>query len=165
MSNHYKYQKQNTDMGAQAQAQGFGAAQQNMGGMGQSMYGAQNQAPQNPYINNPQNMQNIAPRGANPYYQENYQYQANPYMPSPKSSFNIFGETPSDKLLRGLLIGGAAAYILTNENAQKAIIKTGVKLFETLAGGVEEFKEKIMDAKAELEAEKEEEAEPSEQNG
>ncbi|HRF57429.1 MAG TPA: YtxH domain-containing protein [Campylobacterales bacterium] len=133
MSNHYKYQKQNTDMGAQ------------------------NQAPQNPYINNPQNMQNMAPRATNPYYQENYQYQSNPYMPSPKSSFNIFGDTPSDKLLRGLLIGGAAAYILTNEDAQKAIIKTGVKLFETLAGGVEEFKEKIMDAKAELEAEKEEE--------
>lgn len=182
MSNHYKYQKQNGDMGAQAQAQGYGAGQQNMGGMRQGMYAAQNQAPQNPYINPqamgdmqqgmygiqnqaPQNMQNMAPRAANPYYQENYYYQSNPYMPSPKSSFNIFGETPSDKLLRGLLIGGAAAYILTNENAQKAIIKTGVKLFETLAGGVEEFKEKIMDAKAELEAEKEEEAELSEENG
>lgn len=86
--------------------------------------------------------------GQNPYYG---QY-------APKAGFNVFGETPSDKLLRGLLIGGAAAYILTNESAQKAIIKTGVKLFGALAGGVEEFKEKIMDAKAELEAQKEEEA-------
>ena len=116
--------------------------------------------------------------GQNPYYGQNQsgmgmgqpqlggmyagqQMQQNPYYRqyAPKAGFNIFGETPSDKLLRGLLIGGAAAYILTNDSAQKAIIKTGVKLFGALAGGVEEFKEKIMDAKAELEAEKEEAAE------
>lgn len=58
--------------------------------------------------------------------------------------------------MRGLLIGGAAAYLLTNEKAQKAVIKAGVKVFGTLAGGVEEFKEKIMDVKAEIEAEQEE---------
>lgn len=137
MSHGYKYQNQNngqdTTMNMMSQNQG-GTWQQNM------------QSPQNPYItqNTGTNMGQ-----QNPYYGQYTQ----------KTGFNIFGETPSDKLLRGLLIGGAAAYILTNENAQKAIIKTGVKLFGALAGGVEEFKEKIMDAKAELEAEKEEAAE------
>lgn len=86
---------------------------------------------------------------ANPYYNQNTNATLNQ-----TSLFDstIFGVTPSDKFLRGLLLGGAAAYILTNENAQKAIIKTGIKLFGSLAGGVEEFKEKIVDAKAELEA-------------
>lgn len=100
----------------------------------------------------------------NPYYQtqgytsgQNKSSIFSSYLP--KGGFNIFGETPSDKLLRGLLIGGAAAYILTNENAQKAIIKAGVKLYGALAGGLEEFKEKIMDAKAEMEAEKTQEEE------
>jgi len=122
--------------------------------MNNHQYKQQNQNNSNPYMNaQPNQGQNFTTQNmgatANPYYQ-NY---------APKSGFNIFGDTPSDKLLRGLLIGGAAAYILTNENAQKAIIKTGVKLFGALAGGVEEFKEKIMDAKAELEAQKEETAE------
>ncbi len=116
------------------------------------MMGQQNmQAPQNPYIAQGINMGQQMQQ--NPYYGQ----YAQSYVP--KTSLNIFGETPSDKLLRGLLIGGVAAYILTNESAQKAIIKTGVKLFGSLAGGIEEFKEKIMDAKAELEAEKEEVAE------
>lgn len=157
MSHGYKYQNQNQTMGANmgqqmGQAQNpyygggnFGGSQQGMGmGMNQQFAG----------MHQAQNM------GQNPYYGQNmgqnYGYgQNSSFLPK----ISLFGETPSDKLLRGLLIGGAAAYILTNENAQKAIIKTGVKLFGALAGGVEEFKEKIMDAKAEIEAEKEEAAE------
>lgn len=128
MNHGYKHQNQNPYYG-----QNFSGSQQSAG------------------ANQPQNI------GQNPYFGQNFGqnfgYRQNSTL-LPK--INLFGETPSDKFLRGLLIGGAAAYILTNENAQKAIIKTGVKLFGTLAGGVEEFKEKIMDAKAELEAESEE---------
>ncbi|MDO8453508.1 MAG: YtxH domain-containing protein [Sulfurimonas sp.] len=103
-----------------------------MGQMGQNS---------NPYMQN-------APAMQNPYFNQSAQ---------PKSLYaSYFGETPSDKFLRGLLIGGAAAYLLTNENAQKSIIKAGIKIYSALAGGVEEFKEKIMDVKAELEAEAEE---------
>ena len=98
--------------------------------------------------------------------QQNFDALQNPYCKPqdstfgdflPKGGFNIFGDSPSDKLLRGILIGGVAAYLLTNENAQKTFIKTGVRLYGALAGGLEEFKEKIMDAKAELETEKAEE--------
>lgn len=96
----------------------------------------------------------------NPYYGQPYgQQQYGQNFSQNQSIFpkiNLFGETPSDRFLRGLLIGGAAAYLLTNERAQKAVIKAGVKVFGTLAGGVEEFKEKIMDVKAEIEAEQEE---------
>lgn len=139
MNHGYKHQNQNQNP---YYGQNFGGGQQGVGmGMNQQFAG----------INQPQNM------GQNPYYGQNqgqnFGYQQNStFLPK----INLFGETPSDKFLRGLLIGGAAAYILTNENAQKAIIKTGVKLFSALAGGVEEFKEKIMDAKAEIEAEGEE---------
>lgn len=129
MGHGYKYQNQ---------AMGANMNQGNQTNMGSNPYYG------NQWMNQPQNM------GQNPYYGQNS-------VVAPKIS--LFGETPSDKFLRGLLIGGAAAYILTNENAQKAIIKTGIKLFGSLAGGVEEFKEKIMDAKAELEAEQEEAAE------
>jgi hypothetical protein len=59
----------------------------------------------------------------------------------------------NNKFLVGLAVGGAVAWVLTNENTQKTIIKTGMKLFSKIGGGVEEFKEKIMDAKAEIEAE------------
>lgn len=65
----------------------------------------------------------------------------------------VFGETPNEKFFRGLLIGAIATYVMTNESAQKAIVKTGMKLYGAVAGGVEEFKEKIMDAKAEMEEE------------
>lgn len=126
MNHGYKYQNQT-----------MGANQNGQMNIGQT---------QNPYYGGGQQ---FAGMGQNPYYG---QAQNSGILPK----INLFGETPSDKFLRGLLIGGAAAYILTNESAQKAIIKTGVKLFGSLAGGVEEFKEKIMDAKAELEAEKEE---------
>lgn len=138
MSHEYKQDNQTMSgqMGQQRNpyyGQNFGGGQQGMG-INQQFAGM-NQA------------QNI---GQNPYYGQNYGYAQNSSI-LPRMS--IFGETPSDKFLRGLLIGGAAAYILTSESAQKAIIKTGVKIFGSLAGGVEEFKEKIMDAKAELEAE------------
>lgn len=141
MSHGYKHQNQNQTMGTNmGQNPYYGGGNFNGGQPGADM--GINQV-QNPYYG-----QNIG---------QNYGYHSPNASIFPK--INIFGETPSDKFLRGLLIGGAAAYILTNENAQKAIIKTGVKLFGSLAGGVEEFKEKIMDAKAELEAEKEEAAE------
>jgi len=84
----------------------------------------------------------------NPYYQSiNSRTTDTPGATSWTDSFT------GDRFLKGLLIGAAATYLLTNEKAQKVIMKTGMKLFSTVAGGVEEMKEKILDAKAEAEAE------------
>lgn len=113
----------------------------------------------NPYMQmqgNPMMQNPMGQGGMNPYMAQNnpyFQGQNNPYMNTQSSWTSWLGDTPSDKFLRGLLIGGAAAYILTNEHVQKAIIKAGLKVYGALAGGVEEFKEKIMDVKAEMEAE------------
>lgn len=69
--------------------------------------------------------------------------------------FNI----SNDRFLKGLLIGAAATYLLTNESVQRTMIKGAVKAWSFVRGGVEEIKERFHDAEAELhaaEAEKEE---------
>jgi hypothetical protein len=145
-----KYQHMNQNQGTPMMQQNGMNMQQPMGNPYMQM---QNNTMQgNPMMQggmNPQAVQN------NPYFQAQMNPYTNPTYAQNSSSgwISLLGETPSDKFLRGLLIGGAAAYILTNESVQKAIIKTGLKVYSTLAGGVEEFKEKIMDVKAEIEAE------------
>ncbi len=59
------------------------------------------------------------------------------------------GNAQKDFLI-GTLIGVAATYILTNENAQKAILKGFAKLSSLVEMGVEELKERYEDAKAEV---------------
>lgn len=59
----------------------------------------------------------------------------------------------NERFLKGLLIGAAAAYILTNENVQRTAIKGAVKAWSLLQGGVEELKERFRDAEAEIRAE------------
>ncbi len=64
----------------------------------------------------------------------------------------------NDRFLKGLLIGAAAAYLLSNESVQRTMIKGAVKAWSFVQGGVEEIKERFLDAEAELhaaEAEKE----------
>lgn len=68
---------------------------------------------------------------------------------SAPSSFLSLG---NDRFLKGLLIGAAAAYLLTNENVQRTAIKGVVKLWGSLQGGVEEIKERFADAEAEIQA-------------
>jgi hypothetical protein len=57
---------------------------------------------------------------------------------------------PSNRFIRGLVIGAAATYVLSNEEVQRAAIKSAVKAWSTLQGGVEELKERFQDAEAEL---------------
>ncbi|MBK5932174.1 hypothetical protein CCR82_16950 [Halochromatium salexigens] len=66
--------------------------------------------------------------------------------PAPQPFFNL----GNDRFLKGLLIGAAAAYLLTNENVQRTAIKGAVKLWGGLQGGVEELKERFHDAEAEI---------------
>ena len=58
----------------------------------------------------------------------------------------------NDRFLKGLLIGAAATYLLTNETVQRTAIKGAVKAWSFLQGGVEEIKERFQDAEAELHA-------------
>jgi hypothetical protein len=58
----------------------------------------------------------------------------------------------NDRFLKGLLIGAAAAYLLTNETVQRTAIKSAVKAWSLLQGGVEELKERFHDAEAEIRA-------------
>jgi hypothetical protein len=64
-----------------------------------------------------------------------------------QSSFLNFG---NDRFLKGLLIGAAATYLLTNESVQRTAIKGVVQVWSTLQAGIEEAKERFHDAEAEL---------------
>lgn len=63
----------------------------------------------------------------------------------------LFGGSETDRFIKGMLIGAAVTFLLTNEKAQQTIIKAGVNLFSQVASGVEEFKEKVEDARADAE--------------
>lgn len=63
------------------------------------------------------------------------------------SSFLNFS---NDRFVKGLLIGAAATYLLTNEGVQRTLIKGVVQVWSTLQGGIEEAKERFHDAEAEL---------------
>jgi len=58
--------------------------------------------------------------------------------------------------LKGALIGAALTYVLTNKNAQENILKAFEKGKEFLGATFEELKERIEDAKASMDASKEE---------
>lgn len=76
-----------------------------------------------------------------------YGYGANGYGST--TSFFSTGNTQRDFIV-GALIGAAASFILTNENAQKALLKGFAKLSSLFEMGVEELKERYEDAKAEV---------------
>lgn len=52
--------------------------------------------------------------------------------------------------LRGMLLGAGVALAVTNPRVKKAVISGTVRLWSAIQGGVEEIKEQIQDAKAEL---------------
>lgn len=52
--------------------------------------------------------------------------------------------------LKGALLGAGVALVVTNPKVQKSVINGAVKLWAAIQGGVEEIKEQVLDAKAEL---------------
>jgi len=105
----------------------------------------------NPYIaQNTQNVDNLnnadlGLQNANPYINDTYEAQTNS---------SLLGTFDTNQFLIGALVGVAGAYLLTNENAQKAIFKTIAKGSSMIGAGIEEMKERYEDAQAELEAER-----------
>ncbi|MGQ9368067.1 YtxH domain-containing protein [Azospirillum sp. ST 5-10] len=59
----------------------------------------------------------------------------------------------SEQFLAGLLVGAAAAYVLSDEELRGKLIRSGLKLYGSLAGGLAEMKEQVADLQAELQAE------------
>lgn len=91
----------------------------------------------------PQGMGAMQPGMQHPYaYPAYYQQQ----QPPSRSLFSM----PSDRFVKGLLIGAAVTYLVTNEQVQRTLIKGVVKTWSLLQGGVEEVKERFGDAAAEL---------------
>lgn len=60
---------------------------------------------------------------------------------------------PSEQFLVGALIGAAATYVLADEALRGKLIRSGLKLYSELAGGLAEMKEQAADIQAELAAE------------
>jgi len=56
------------------------------------------------------------------------------------------------RFLKGLLIGAAATYVITNDSVQKTAIKSAVRVWSFVQGGMEEIKERFRDAEAEIQA-------------
>ena len=117
----------------------------------------------NPYINtqngvDQEAVQDIAPdtaisSTANPYYNTQIKTPAAPIAPTTLQSLTSSFDTGN--FLKGALVGAIGAYLLTNEDAQKKIFKTFAKGADLFGAGIEEMKERLEDAKAELEAERE----------
>ena len=89
----------------------------------------------------------------NPYINKDITSGVANTMPSINTD-NILGSINTNDFIKGALIGAVATYILTNESAQKAIFKTVAKGSEMFQAGIEEIKERMEDAKAEIEAKK-----------
>lgn len=60
---------------------------------------------------------------------------------------------PSEEFLIGLMIGGSAAYVLSDEKLRGQAIRYAVQTLASVANGVEELKEQVADIQAEIVAE------------
>jgi hypothetical protein len=119
-------------------------------GMNQSMHGGQASMPQpGQYPQQPQGAMGFysSPMNA-PMYAPQYAPQFAPQFAQQQNSSLL-----NERFFKGLLIGAAAAYLLTNENVQRTAIKGAVKAWSLLQGGVEELKERFHDAEAEIRSE------------
>ena len=91
------------------------------------------------------------PNPNNPYIQNN---STNTQQNADKQNngiLNVFGDqNTQNDFIKGALIGAVATFILTNENAQRAIFKGFAKVSGLFEAGIEELKERYEDAKAEV---------------
>lgn len=73
-------------------------------------------------------------------------------MTTPPLSPFRSGSVPTDQFLTGALLGGFAAFLLTNPAVHRTVINGAAHLWLALRGGVEETKERFRDAEAEIRA-------------
>lgn len=65
----------------------------------------------------------------------------------------FFPSRGTEQFVLGMMIGAAAAWVLTDEELRGKLVKAGMKLYAGVAGGFEEMKEQMADIRAEVEAE------------
>jgi len=86
-----------------------------------------------------------------PGYGQPQQPPQAPY--SGDSGLASFFNFRDERFIKGALTGAALTFILTNESFQKNSLKSILKVWHMLQGGVEEMKERIQDLDAEVKAE------------
>ncbi|GEM_PF-2394744 len=85
-----------------------------------------------------------------------YGYAQPPYPAQAQTSDNglsSFFNFRDERFTKGAITGAALTFILTNESLQKNTLKSVIKFWNMLQGGVEEMKERIQDIDAEIKAE------------
>ena len=65
----------------------------------------------------------------------------------------LLPDTAPEQFLVGLLIGAGAAYIVSDEQMRRQIIRYAMQTYSNLAGGFEELREQVADIQAELHSE------------
>ncbi|WP_320170486.1 YtxH domain-containing protein [Maridesulfovibrio sp.] len=92
------------------------------------------------------------------YFQDSNQYgtvnaQSVAQYPAEAAEYSAisswFNVTSTD-YLKGLALGAGVALVATNPTVQKAVVSGAVRLWSAIQGGVEELKEQVQDAKAEI---------------
>ncbi len=92
-----------------------------------------------------------APQYAAPAY--GYGYPPPQAQHDSHSGVGSFFDFRDERFVKGALTGAALTFVLTNESFQKNSLKSILKLWHMLQGGVEEMKERIQDLDAEIKAE------------
>ncbi|MFC5300760.1 hypothetical protein [Azospira restricta] len=59
---------------------------------------------------------------------------------------------PNQQFMLGALLGAAAVYVLGDEKLRGKLMKSGMNLYASILGGIEEIKEQAADLRAEVEA-------------
>ncbi len=72
------------------------------------------------------------------------------YGEVPAAGINSWFDFSNSGYLKGLVLGAGATLLLTNPTVQKAVVRSTVKLWSFVQGGVEEVKEQFHDIKAEM---------------
>jgi len=99
------------------------------------------QYPQYPYPAGP-GQYSVDPSG----YPSQYGY----YPPAPESWTQGWFAFTDAGYVKGVLLGAAVTYVMTNPKVQRAMVKGVVALWTSVQGSVEEVKEQIKDIKAEM---------------
>ncbi len=62
----------------------------------------------------------------------------------------VVAEYFCDDFARGVMVGAATTYFLTNPQVQKAAMATAVRVWDAVQGGFSELRERFHDAEAEI---------------
>ncbi len=80
-----------------------------------------------------------------------------PYAPQGAGLFgglsNLLPSRRSEQFLLGAAVGLGVTYVLSDDELRGKLIKSAIKLYAGLAGGIAEVKEQVADIQAEIAAE------------